>query len=721
MAQPQTRSQTTLPDDYEARIYAGVLGKIIGVYLGRPFEGWTYEKIMAELGEVNYYVHEKLGTPLIVTDDDISGTFTFLRAFEDHRFSPDLTPEQIGSTWLNYIIENRTILWWGGMGISTEHTAYLRLKNGVAAPQSGSIRLNGRTAAEQIGAQIFIDGWAMINAGDPARAAEFARRAASVSHDGEAVCAAQVIAAMEAAAFVEPDLNRLLDTALSLIPRDSLIARLIQELRELHAREPDWHEAREWLHGHYGYDQYGGGCHVVPNHGVIILGLLYGEDDFQTTLKIVNTCGWDTDCNSGNAGCLMGIKNGLRGIDASAARGFDFRTPVADRLYLPTADGSSAITDAGHIADWIAWLGGELHGEFRHNPPNDGYRYNFRYPGSVQGFTTDDQRAQVDNARGSGYRWNALRVRARDLSLSQPVYAKTAVFTPPDAIHMANYELTASPSLYPGSRIFASVGADETNPAPIAIALTISVYTGSDTLRQISGEAITLLPGEHRELEWTVPETDGQPVAEVGLSVGSEHRVETTAYLHHLSWSRHHHVTFRRPADGGTMWRRAWVSAVDRVGDEPNAESTFDISHREQRGMLMGGWNQWHSHRIETTLLSHLASEAGIAFSVRGLRRYYAALLCADQTLKLVRMWDGQETLLAQQPFEGEAERPVRLTVECSWDRHTVDTMITVWLDNQQMLHVTEPDHHLSSGSVALVVSEGRLCTGAVTVKGNGS
>lgn len=25
--------------DYEALVYAGVLGKVIGVYMGRPFEG----------------------------------------------------------------------------------------------------------------------------------------------------------------------------------------------------------------------------------------------------------------------------------------------------------------------------------------------------------------------------------------------------------------------------------------------------------------------------------------------------------------------------------------------------------------------------------------------------------------------------------------------------------------------------------------------------------
>ena len=141
----------SLPQDYAERVYAGVLGKIIGVYLGRPFEGWTYERIMEELGEINYYVHEKRGLPLIVTDDDITGTFTFLRAMPDYGNSLDLTPAQIGQTWLNYLIEKRTILWWGGLGNSTEHTAYLRLKSGIPAPHSGSIasQRQGRRRADR--------------------------------------------------------------------------------------------------------------------------------------------------------------------------------------------------------------------------------------------------------------------------------------------------------------------------------------------------------------------------------------------------------------------------------------------------------------------------------------------------------------------------------------------------------------------------------------------
>src|SRR6185369_16191343 len=146
---PKGVSYMSFPIDYTEKVYAGILGKIIGVYLGRPFEGWTYDQIMANLGEIKYYVNDRLDLPLrnhqlIVTDDDISGTFTFLRAMPDYGNSMGLTPTQIGQTWLHYIIENRTILWWGGLGNSTEHTAFLRLKDGIPAPRSGSIALNGK-------------------------------------------------------------------------------------------------------------------------------------------------------------------------------------------------------------------------------------------------------------------------------------------------------------------------------------------------------------------------------------------------------------------------------------------------------------------------------------------------------------------------------------------------------------------------------------------------
>src|SRR5919107_2224071 len=276
-------------------------------------------------------------------------------------------------------------LWWGGIGNSTEHTAYLRLKSGIPAPVSGSIELNGTTVAEQIGSQIFLAGGAMTGPGDPGPTAVSARRAGSVSHDGEAIYGAQVIAAMEAQAFVEPDLDRLIDVAVSLIPADSAIARLIADIREWHAAEPDWRKTREKIAANYGYDKYIGNCHMVPNHALIIMALLYGDDDFGKSLMIVNTAGWDTDCNAGNVGALLGIKNGLEGIDLSP---YDWRGPVADRMYLATADGGRAITDAVIETYEIVNIGRALAGEPPLAPKN-GARFHFELPGSVQGWMAD--------------------------------------------------------------------------------------------------------------------------------------------------------------------------------------------------------------------------------------------------------------------------------------------------------------------------------------------
>ena len=256
---------------YHEKVYAGVLGKIIGVYLGRPFEQWTYDIIMQRIGEVHYYVNDKLNKPLIVTDDDITGTFTFLRALKDYESNRDIEAKQIGQTWLNYIVEKETILWWGGVGESSENTANQNLKNGIFAPQSGSIAQNGKVVAEQIGAQIFIDGWAMVCPGDPEKAAVLAGKAASVSHDGEAVYGAKIVAGLESYAFVETDISKLLSVAKTLIPQDSSIFRLISDIEEWHSSEKDWKKTRQSIENRYGYQHYPGGCHIIPNHALICL------------------------------------------------------------------------------------------------------------------------------------------------------------------------------------------------------------------------------------------------------------------------------------------------------------------------------------------------------------------------------------------------------------------------------------------------------------------
>jgi len=699
-----------LPADYFERVYAGVLGKVIGVYLGRPFEGWSYDLIMERLGEIDYYVHDKLGVPLIVTDDDISGTFTFIRALPDHGNSKAITPVQIGQSWLNYIIREKSILWWGGMGNSTEHTAFLRLEAGIEAPLSGSSTLNGKVVSEQIGAQIFIDGWAMVSPGDPAQAADFARRAASVSHDGEAIYGAQVLAAMEAMAFVESDLGRIIDTAVTFIPHDSIIFRLIEDVREWHGGEKDWRKTRALIEEKYGYQKYGGNCHMVPNHALIIHSLLHGGDDFRETLKIVNTCGWDTDCNSGNVGCLMGIKNGLKGIDAGADSGADWRGPVADRIYMPTADGGRAITDCVTEAVEIANSGRALAGE-KPLMLKGGAKFHFEVPGSVQGFLVDeDEEVSVQLSNVTGHSQHGARSLKVDFEAGLSRIS-TATFVPSKEIakyfETRGYGLMASPRLHPGQTVKVGISGDNPSMSDVKLCLFVRVYGEKDQLEVIQGPEFSITGDDYAESQWVVEEQGGRPIAAVGIEFVSNKA--GCFYLDYLSWDGEPNVTLTRPEQSGTMWRRAWVQGIDQYGaffPEP-----YRLIQNRGTGLLMQGTRDWKDYRVTADVTPHLVKSSGIAARVQGMRRYYGLLLAEDQKLLLVKVCDKRQ-VLQEIEYEWQFGSTYEMTLEVE------NSHLKGSINGKLLIEADDVDDTFRAGAIGLVCEEGRTATQVVTVKG---
>lgn len=695
-----------LPKDYDERVYAGVLGKIIGVYLGRPFEGWTHERILTELGEITYYVHEKMGMPLVVTDDDISGTFTFIRAFQDFNYSPSLTPEQIGQTWLNYLIENRTVLWWGGLGNSTEHTAFIRLKNGIPAPLSGSMKMNGKTVAEQIGAQIFIDGWGMVFPGDPEKAADFARRAASVSHDGEAIYGAQVIASMEALAFVESDLTRLLDCATSFIPKDSLINRLVNDIREWHGGEQDWRKTRRKIESIYGYDRYGGNCHIIPNHALIHLGLLYGEGNFQKSLMITNTSGWDTDCNSANVGCIVGIWKGLDEINRDA----DWRGPVADRIYLPTADGGRAISDAVTEAFHIANTGRVISGRDEANPKNRA-KFHFSLPGAVQGFgCISNHSVNILNVVGHSEEGErSLLIRFSNSSEEQPVRVSTPTFIPPKDLNMEGYGVMASPTLYPGQTIEARVGAAESNEHTISCRLFIRAYGIDDHLETLFGPSVKLEPGNSSNLTWSLRnlyQLSGKPIADVGIEINAEYSGAGEIYLDYLTWSGTPMVVWKRPNHHGSAWKRSWINGVDQFLTD---QEPFRLIQNEGIGLLIQGCREWTDYQVNADVVPHMAKSAGIAARVQGMKRYYALTLGSDGKIKLIKMMDYPKIL-------AEKEIGWKFGVGANLSLRVVGDHLLAMRDGFVIFDIQDKEQPLISGAVALLVEEGRMASEGVSL-----
>src|SRR5699024_5407307 len=134
----------------------------------------------------------------------------------------------------------------------------------------------------------------------------------------------------------------------------------------------------------------------------------------------------------GNLGCILGIKNGLAGIDAMA---YDWRGPVADRMYLATAEGGRAVTDAVRETDEVVAIARALAGE-PDDRPKDGARFHSSLPGSVQGFQTSCEGATINNEERDG-------TRALVLRCAGAATATTPTFIPEEAIAMPGYTLLA--------------------------------------------------------------------------------------------------------------------------------------------------------------------------------------------------------------------------------------------------------------------------------------
>ena len=376
-----------MQNDYLARVYAGFLGMNVGIRLGAPVEPtiWTYERIKETYGDIRGYVKDYKN---FAADDDVNGPVYFFRALRDSSKNGELTPEYVAKAWLNYARDGIGMFWWGGYGVSTEHTAYINLTRGIPAPQSGSAATNGKLLSDQIGGQIFIDTWGLIWPGRPDKAADYAQAAASVSHDGEGLNGARYIAACIALAFQEQDIGKIVELALKEIPSESLYAKVVEAVIAHHKAHPDdWESCLAMLHRDWGYDKYGGVCHIIPNAGVCVLAMLYGAGDFNRTVEIATMCSWDTDCNAGNVGTVLGVLTGLDGIAPH------YRAPINDGVVLSGISGYLNILDLPTYAKELARTGYALAGEAvpQALEETEGeLHFDFELPGSTHNFRTSD-------------------------------------------------------------------------------------------------------------------------------------------------------------------------------------------------------------------------------------------------------------------------------------------------------------------------------------------
>lgn len=510
-----------IPKHYVESIYAGFIGMNIGIRLGAPIEpvAWTYERIQDVYGDIRAYVKDY---KTFSADDDANGPVFFIRALYDDAVDRELQPEDVGKAWLNYAREGIGMFWWGGEDVSTEHRAYLNLRKGIPAPRSGSIEVNGLEMAEQIGGQIFIDSWGLLFPGEIEKAADYAEKAASVSHDGNGLYGARFMAACISKSFHASSMDEIIEAGLSMIPADSTYARVVHAVKDFHQGDPsDFRACRQYLEDHWGYDKYGGVCHIIPNAGVCVLAMLYGEGDFARTVEIASMCGWDTDCNAGNVGTILGVFGGLYGIPEH------YRKPINDFIVASSVSGYLNLVDFPTFAKELALLGYRLSGEaapleLTSRMKQGEVYFDFDLSGSTHGFRTSNafKTPVVRHSTKQSYTSRGSLEIVFDRLVtgdSSKIYYKP--FYRREEFNDEKYKPTFAPQAYSGQKVSVKIYLDQWEGEPI----TLTPYVRNTHNKQdIRLPAVTPCNGEWTDIEFIVPDTNGAMIDEIGWILESQ-------------------------------------------------------------------------------------------------------------------------------------------------------------------------------------------------------
>lgn len=680
---------TRIPADYLEKVYAGVLGKAIGVRLGAPLEPavWTHDTIREFFGDVCGYVKDYTN---FAADDDTNGIIYFIRALEDYGENGRITAEDIGKAWLNYTSEGRGMFWWGGYGISTEHTAYYNLKNGIKAPFSGSAEKNGIVLAEQIGGQIFIDSWGLVCPGNPQLAAEYARMAASVSHDRNGVYGGMFVAACVSQAFVETDVHKIIETGLSVIPDGCEYKRMAYDVIDFHCKHPDdFRACFKFVEGAYGYDKYPGVCHIIPNSAVVILSLLYGQGDFARSIETAVMCGWDTDCNAGNVGAIMGVACGLDNID------YYWRKPINDCLIGSSVLGSLNIIDIPSFSYYLARLGYMIAGEdippeIRKTSEREVIHFDFELPGSTHGFRVSNPRKNtLENSSELSFRGKrSLKVTIQDLRENEYVDIFYKPFYRRSDFDDERYRPSFSPLVYPGQTVsthvhFKKYTADE---------VWASMYVRNTNTRGcVFGKRILLEEGGWTKLSFTIPDMDGHAIDEVGLRVECiSGKVVAVMHLDEfeVSGKPDYRIDFRKEScefDGVTQF--TFDKGYWTIEDGELSGISYDTAETFTGGHYM------RDYIFEAVVIPKFGPSHNVNFRVRGAMRSYAAGFSGPGKLALFKNDHGYKELAA-------ARCDWRPDAAYAFKVEAVGCLFRIFVNGQIMLEYRDNDKPYLSGCV---------------------
>jgi ADP-ribosylglycohydrolase len=322
--------------EYYEKVHGGWTGRVIGSHLGTPLELRPYFYIQRRYcsgGKSDITSFVKRVDPNAVNDDEIYQIVGLL-AIERH--GAGLTAKDIAMEWNARLYRKQ---------YTAERVALKNIRAGIYPPESAAER-HGNVYYDAIGGQMKADIWGLMAPNCPDMAAQYARIDGSVAHQGVGIDGEVFMAVMVANAFGVSDIEELIHKSLLKLPIESEYRLFVEQCVAIHEKHASWRDGRAALIrasdearksllrqarsvGRWFFLRFLHPLHVLPNAGIIVLSLLYGqnhEDRFGRPLCLGAMMGYDADCNCGNLGTIMGTILGEREIPAR------WKDPLQDRF-----------------------------------------------------------------------------------------------------------------------------------------------------------------------------------------------------------------------------------------------------------------------------------------------------------------------------------------------------------------------------------------------------
>ncbi|OGS18039.1 MAG: hypothetical protein A3J83_08070 [Elusimicrobia bacterium RIFOXYA2_FULL_40_6] len=307
------------------KVYGAWLGRSAGCLLGKPVECWHRGQIIDVLKKsgqyplADYISISKVPKQLIKkygiskdsafienvngmpVDDDINYTITGLAVIG--KYGKKFTPGNVSEFWMQNIPIMSTC--------TAERIAYRNFSNMIMPPESA---IYGNPYREWIGAQIRADFWGYVMPGKMEEAAKLAFKDACISHIKNGIYGEMWAAAMLAAAYVEDDVEKIIESGLSQIPNTS---RLYEAVKQVISWKKDGlgsEQAINKIHSKFDEKNFHDWCHTISNAMIVAAGLLYGEKDFEKSITMAVDAAFDTDCNGATVGSVLGLVLGAKNL-----------------------------------------------------------------------------------------------------------------------------------------------------------------------------------------------------------------------------------------------------------------------------------------------------------------------------------------------------------------------------------------------------------------------